>query len=108
MRTPVKLPFWERVKKHIKTHKISQRNFAAYVGIPFGTFRDWLCYGMYPDIRSASNIAEALGVSLEYLIRGADGQAAERRGKDALKRKNAAAKIKKMVKIIEKNAEVIG
>ena len=108
MRKPIKLPFWDRTKKLIKSHKVTQRNFAAYVGITYGTLKDWLCYGVYPDVLSAIKIAEALGVSLEYLIRGVDGQASERREKEALKRKTAAAKIKAMVKKIEKNADIIG
>ena len=108
MKKPQLLPFWERAKKLIRSHKISQKNFSAYVGIPFGTFKDWLCYGVYPDINSACKIAEALGVSLEFLIRGKDGQASERREKEAEKRKAAAAKIKKLAKNIEKNAGIIG
>ena len=108
MRTPVKLPFWDRAKKLMKSHRISQRSFSAYVDIPYGTLKDWLCYGVYPDINSAFRISEALGVSLEFLMRGVDGQASEKREKEALKRKTAAKKIKKMAQRIEKNAEIIG
>ena len=92
----------------MKAHKITQKNFALYVGVPYGTYKDWLCYGVYPDAYTMCNIADALGVSVEYLVRGADGRAAERREREVLKRKNAAVMIKKYTKGIEKHAEILG
>ena len=108
MRTPEAIPFWERAKKLIRAHKISQEKFAAYIGISFGTLKNWLCYGIIPDAETTYNIAVALGVSMEYLIKGTDGAANEQRKREALTRKIAAADIKNMALEIEKNAGLIG
>ena len=45
---------------------------------------------------------------MEYLVEGVDGKAMENREKTALARKTAAASIKKMARLIGKNADVIG
>jgi len=108
MKTPNAIPFWERAKKLIRAHKISQEKFAAYIGISFGTLKNWLCYGIMPDAETAYNIAVALGVSMEYLIKGIDGSAGQQREQEALTRKIAASDIKKMAHEIEKNAGLIG
>ena len=108
MRAKLLIPLWVRTKKLIKSHKITQEKFAKYAGINFYTFRNWLHYGILPDINSGYKIATALGVSMEYLVTGADGKAAKKREKETAKRKTAAAKIKKMVLQIERNAAIIG
>ena len=108
MLVPVSTPFWTRVKALIKSHKISQKDFSAYIGININTLRFWICYGFYPPANLAYTIATSLGVSVEYLLTGEDGKSMKQREKDALKRKNAAAEIKKMVKKIELNAGLIG
>jgi len=108
MKVPRIIPFWERAKKHIRAHKISQRDFAAYIGICYGTLKDWMCYGIIPDALTTNNIADALGVSMEYLIKGIDGKAAEDRANEASTRKAAAATIKRMAIEIEKDAALIG
>jgi len=101
-------PFWERVKRLMKAHKISQKEFSAYIGVSFQTLRCWLHYNRIPDAYTSCDIAEALGVSVEFLVRGVDGKAMENREKEALIRKAAAAEIGKMSKIIRKNARLIG
>ena len=108
MRIPKSVPFWERVKSLIRAHKISQEKFAFYVNINFSTFRNWMCYGVIPDAVSACDIADSLGVSVEYLVRGTEGKAMENREKECLARKIAAQDIKKMAMKIEKNAGLIG
>ena len=102
------LPFWERAKKLIRAHKISQEKFAACVGINFSTFRNWMCYGVLPDVNSAYRIAVALGVSVEFLVTGNDGEAQRVRELDTLSRKIAAANIKKLARKINKDAALIG
>lgn len=102
------MPFWARVKSLIKAHKITQRKFAEYAGINFYTFRNWIYYGVLPDVNSAYLIASALGVSIEYLVTGIDGKAAEKRERDTLKRKISVAEIHKMALRIVRNAEAIG
>jgi len=62
-------PFWDRTKKLIRAHKISQEKFAAYIGINFNTFKTWLYYRRIPDAITACDMADALGVSNVYNIR---------------------------------------
>ena len=100
-------PFWVRVKKHIRAHKISQEKFAAYVGINFYTFKSWIYYNRIPDVITAYRMAIALGVTIEYLVTGSDGKAMEIRKNQARERKTAAAEIKKMARQIEKNTRLI-
>ena len=102
------IPFWERTKKLIKAHKITQEKFALYIGVVPGTFRNWIYYGIVPDVITASNIADALGVTVEYLVKGTDGKAMEEREKDVLLRKSAATDIRKMAFQIKKKAAMIG
>ena len=101
-------PFWERVKSLMRAHKISQKDFSAYIGVSFQTFRCWLHYNRIPDAYTSCDIAEALGVSVEYLVRGVDGKAMENREKETLIRKTAAAEIRKISKMIRENARLIG
>jgi len=108
MRTKLLITFWVRAKSLIRSHKITQEKFAKYAGINFYTFRNWLHYGILPDVVSGYKIATALGVSMEYLVTGVDGKAVKRREKETAKRKIATAKIKKMASLIEKNAKIIG
>lgn len=100
-------PFWERVKKLIKAHKITQEKFSEYIYIPFNTLKTWLRYNRIPDAYTTCDIAEALGVSVEYLVRGEDGKALEIRVKETQTRKTAAAEIRKMTSIIREKARLI-
>ena len=102
-----KNPFWARVKKLIRAHKISQEKFAAYLGINFYTFKSWIYYNRIPDVITAYKMAIALGVTIEYLVTGNDGKAMEIRKNQTLERKTAAAEIKKMARKIEKNTRMI-
>jgi transcriptional regulator with XRE-family HTH domain len=62
--------FWSRVKKELKAHRCSQKYLAEYVGIALQTLRGWIHYDRIPDAITACYIAEALGVTVEYLVRG--------------------------------------
>jgi transcriptional regulator with XRE-family HTH domain len=108
MRYKHHIPFWERTKSLIKSHKITQEKFANYIGINFYTFRSWLYYGIIPDVNSAYRIATALGVSMEYLVAGNDDTSVKMREKQTLNRKTAAAKIKKLALQIGKDVGTIG
>jgi transcriptional regulator with XRE-family HTH domain len=101
--------FWGRVKILMKAHKISQEKFAAYIGVNFCTFRDWLRYNRMPDIYTAYDIADALGVSIDCLVRGKDGTriSLENREKNVYLRKTAVANIKKMAKKIVRDIHSI-
>jgi len=89
--------FWLRTIELIKAHKISQKGFADYVGINYNVFRGWINHDRIPDAISSCTIADALGVTVEYLARGKDGMGAVLRMKQTEKRKIASEKIKKLV-----------
>lgn len=99
-------PFWERTKNLIRAHKISQEKFAAYIGISFNTFKCWICHNRIPDAITACDIADALGVPLEYLVRGNNSKEKERE-KRVLGRKTAAIGIRKLAKKIEREVRKI-
>ena len=101
------IPFWERVKKQIRAHKISQEKLASRLGINYYTFRSWIYYNRIPDIVTGLYMAAALGVTVEYLATGHDGKIMEIREKQTLERKNAAGKIKKLINQIEVNVRHI-
>jgi len=96
------------VKKLIKVHKVSQKEFSEYIGVHYNTVKSWIYFNRIPDADTAYDIASALGVSVEYLVRGNDGEAVKNRQMETLSRKTAAQNIMKMVKKIEKNVAVIG
>ena len=107
MRAPTAIPFWERAKKLSRALKISQEQLAAQINVSYGTLRYWICYGYLPDAETTCDMADLLGVTVEYLVRGVDGKAAESRVKEKMARKNAAAEIRKMARVIGKNAGLI-
>ena len=104
MKTPKLDPFWERTKKLLRAHKITQKKFSAYIGIKYATLKSWLYFSRLPDVYTACDIADALGVSVNFLVRGDDTKAVENREHRILKRKSAAAEIKKMALQIRKSA----
>ena len=105
MRTPKKVPFWERVRKQSRAQKISQKELALKTGNKFSTFKFWMCYGYYPDVETACDIADVLNVPVQYLVRGSKSTEVEDRIKNENTRISAAADIKKLVKKIEKKAD---
>ena len=92
--------FWVRTRYLLKTHKISQRNFAGYIGIPPGTLWNWMYRNLIPDAKTACDIAESLGVTVEFLVRGSDDINLKDRILRTQKRKSAAVEIKKLTKKI--------
>jgi len=103
----MKDPFWNRVNRLLKAHRISQKQFAEYMGMPPGTFKSWIYRNDIPDAKSACQIAEGLGVTVEYLVRGSDDINAEDRTQRTLKRKTATVEISKLAqKILEETAQI--
>ena len=102
MRTPRNLPFWDRTKSLIKAQKMTQKEFAARVGMNYNTLKYWLCYGYSPDVDTACDIAAMLGVSVEYLAKGAKSKAIRKHEKETSIIKNAAEGIVKLGRQIEK------
>jgi len=86
-----------RTESLIKAHKISQEKFARMTGINYNTFRCWKYNNRIPDAESGCDIADALGVSVEYLVRGDEGTSAKQRIKKEKERVIASARIKKLV-----------
>jgi transcriptional regulator with XRE-family HTH domain len=92
-----------------RTDVRGREKFAAHIGISSGTFRNWLRYNRLPDIYTACDIADALGVSVDYLARGKDGMdiSLKNREKTVYLRKATIANIKKMAIKIVKDAHTI-
>ena len=88
--------FWARAKRLIKAHKLSQKDFAEYVGIPISTFWGWIHRNCIPDATRACAIAQALGVTVEYLVTGIDDFNAEDRMRRTEERKSATEEIRKL------------
>ena len=70
MMNPRKIPFWDRVKILLKEKKITQKELAVLTDLKYSTLKFWSCYGYYPDADSACDIANILGVTVEYLVKG--------------------------------------
>ena len=100
--------FWQRAKNLIKSHKISQHDFAVYIGIPPRTFWGWIHRNVIPDASRACLIAEALGVTVEYLVRGTDDDDLNDRQKRTSDRKTAVMEIRKLVKRINEKTKMLG
>jgi len=69
--------------------------------------KHWICYGILPDVVTASGIADALGVSLEFLVKGVDEQMVTGHEHVSIARKIVVAEIRRMALQIEKSAGVI-
>lgn len=97
--------FWTRAQRLIKAHKISQAKFAEYLSLPLPTFSGWIYHNRMPDAATACCIAEALGVTVEYLVRGNDDINAEDRMQRTEERKSAAVQIQKLAQQIGDETE---
>jgi len=88
--------FWVRTQELIKTLKISQQKLAQLAGINYNTFRCWKYNDRIPDAVSACDISDALGVSVEYLVRGKDGKSSRRKITKEKERRIVSDRIKKL------------
>jgi transcriptional regulator with XRE-family HTH domain len=66
------MTFAERLERLIKENKTSQTALAEYAGIRRPSISEWKKEGTLPRADVALKIAEFLGVSVEYLITGAE------------------------------------
>lgn len=64
------IDFWKRVNKRIKELNITQESLCSDLGINLGTFKQQITHARFPSVDSALKIAQALGVSVEYLVTG--------------------------------------
>ena len=90
------LPFWIRVKTLIKAHNMNHEQFAGYIDIPIGTFSGWIHFNRLPDVETACDMAAALGVTVQYLVYGDDGEKSAQRFKE-LNARRAAGRIDKLL-----------
>jgi len=64
--------FWKMVKKEVERQQTSFEWLYRKTQIPKGTFSSWKNRNIIPRADEAFRIAEALKVSVEYLLIGAD------------------------------------
>ena len=88
--------FWPQVKEEIKAHRYSQKKLAEYIGVPVQTLWGWIHYDRIPDAVTSCSIAEALGVTVEYLVRGNNDVNGEDKKQRTYARKTAAEEIQKL------------
>lgn len=66
------LSFWENVNLEIKRQNTTQEWISGKAGIKYQTFKGWISKEIYPRVDEAVHIANALGVTVEYLFLGRD------------------------------------
>ena len=62
--------FWDRIVNELKSRKITQVNFSRLMGISYDRLRNWIYKNYIPDAITACEMAECLGVTVEFLVRG--------------------------------------
>ena len=98
--------FWSRVKKLIKSHKMTHKQFAEYIDIPLRSFEGMIYHNRIPVLTLALDMATALGVSVEYLANGEDRDLKNKRLKE-LENRETAVRISKLSMQIHKESEKI-
>ena len=73
------MDFYSRVKSEVKTEKGSLQEFIIGLGINHDTYYAQKRVGNLPRADEALKIAQALGVSVEYLVTGKESEAASYR-----------------------------
>jgi|LSQX01.3.fsa_nt_gb transcriptional regulator with XRE-family HTH domain len=69
------LSFWENVNIEIKRQNTTQEWLSGKAGVKYQTFKGWISKEIYPRVDEAVHIANALGVTVEYLFLGRDASA---------------------------------
>jgi len=64
------MEFWQRVKKLLKSQKLTQDQLCKSCNISLATFVSWIHNERLPDLTSAIKIAKALNTSVEFLVFG--------------------------------------
>jgi len=62
--------FWQRIKTLLKSTKTTQKELAAYVGIPYRTLENWMGRGILPLIHEGYRMAKFFNVSVDFLVTG--------------------------------------
>ena len=68
--------FWKRVKFLLKEKGVTQSVAAEVCGRSLNTFRGWMSKDTIPPLDDAFELAQYLGVSLEFLITGRETERA--------------------------------
>lgn len=92
--------FWGRVKILLRAHKMTQKQFAEYLGVSVNTLTGWIRYERIPDTGTAYDMAIVLGVTLNYLLGGREAEIADWRLKE-LAARDAAARIMELLAQIQ-------
>jgi transcriptional regulator with XRE-family HTH domain len=66
------MDFWERLRETIKEKNLTQEWLARKIGVPIGTFKNWLTRETYPNARQIVSIARLLNTTVEYLVDGVE------------------------------------
>ena len=98
--------FWDRVKMLLKAHKITQKQFADRLEIPFSTLVSWIHYNRIPDTSAAYSMAVTLGVTLNYLLGGLERYITVGRLNE-LAAREAAARIRELAESILNEANMM-
>ena len=93
--------FWGRVKPLLKAHKMTQKQFAEYMGISLNTLSGWIRYDRVPDTSTAYEMAVVLGVTLNYLLGEREAKIADWRLKELAAREAAASILELAARIQE-------
>lgn len=62
--------FWDRVNSLIKERKMTQESLAEAADVKYQTLRNWSAREIFPQAPEAVRIANALRVSVEFLVTG--------------------------------------
>lgn len=62
------MEFWNRIKAELDFYGMSQKEFAAKVGINIQTLRNSISINRLPDLETAYKMAQELNQPLEYFI----------------------------------------
>ena len=66
----MRFTFWMRVQRLLKLHNITQEEFAEMIGVSYNTLRGWIYHKRVPNVIKAWEMANILGVKLDYLAFG--------------------------------------
>ena len=82
--------FWDRVRRLLRNHKITQKQLADKTHIPLSTLTRWMHFGIIPDTARLYNIAVTLGVTSNILLGGGEKDIEERRIRELAARRALA------------------
>lgn len=70
--------FLERLKDELSYQSLTQKELAEKTGISVNTIRGWFSKDLVPDVFNAVKVAQALDITVEYLVTGINENQAEK------------------------------